>query len=81
MFVNDTTSEAPVFDCLILDIVRGVLGLLNSLAILSYRRTASRGYGRGTANWYLLLQCSQFHVMYYASRTLPNMFAFGLSKW
>ena len=33
----------------------------------------------GAARWYLLLQASQFHVLFYASRTLPNMFVFGLS--
>lgn len=37
-------------------------------------------FGDTARVWYMLLQASQFHVIYYASRTLPNMFAFGLCK-
>ncbi|KAI9679992.1 MAG: dolichyl-P-Man:Man(7)GlcNAc(2)-PP-dolichol alpha-1,6-mannosyltransferase [Caeruleum heppii] len=59
--------------------VRGALGLLNALALLSYRNAVSTAFGRSTGNWYLLFQASQFHVVYYASRTLPNMFAFALT--
>ncbi|KAI9781802.1 MAG: dolichyl-P-Man:Man(7)GlcNAc(2)-PP-dolichol alpha-1,6-mannosyltransferase [Peltula sp. TS41687] len=60
-------------------VVRGVLGLLNASALLAFRRAVARSFGRDTGNWYLLLQACQFHVIYYASRTLPNMFAFGLT--
>lgn len=61
------------------DPVRGVLGLLNAAALLIFQRAVARSFGRETGNWYLLLQSCQFHIIYYASRTLPNMFAFGLS--
>jgi alpha-1,6-mannosyltransferase len=60
--------------------VRAVLGLLNSYALLSFKDGLTRAYGRNVGIWYFWLQASQFHVIYYASRTLPNMFAFGLSK-
>lgn len=60
-------------------IVRGVLGLLNALALMSYARAARGAFGQGVANWYILLQATQFHVIFYASRTLPNMFAFALT--
>lgn len=60
-------------------IVRAILGLFNAACLLVFARNLRRAYGAGTARWYLLLQGSQFHVMFYASRTLPNMFAFGLS--
>ncbi|KAK4216052.1 Alg9-like mannosyltransferase family-domain-containing protein [Rhypophila decipiens] len=60
-------------------IVRAVLGLFNAASILLFARNIRKSYGVPTARWYLILQASQFHVIYYASRTLPNMFAFGLT--
>lgn len=62
-------------------IVRAVLGLFNSYALLKYRGSLERAFGRDVGRWYVLLQATQFHVTYYASRTLPNMFAFGLSEF
>jgi hypothetical protein len=62
-------------------IARALLGLVNAASLLAFKRAIAREYGQSTARWYLLLQASQFHVLYYASRTLPNMFAFGLSKY
>jgi alpha-1,6-mannosyltransferase len=61
-------------------IVRAVLGLFNAVALLVMKRNVARAFGTPTARWYALLQASQFHVIFYASRTLPNMFAFGLSE-
>ncbi|KAK0731156.1 Alg9-like mannosyltransferase family-domain-containing protein [Lasiosphaeris hirsuta] len=60
-------------------IVRAILGLFNAACLLTFSHNLRRSYGAATARWYLLLQASQFHVIYYASRTLPNMFAFGLT--
>lgn len=62
-------------------IVRALLGLFNAGCLLYFARNLRRAYGSGPARWYLLLQASQFHVLFYASRTLPNMFAFGLSEY
>ncbi|KAI0483365.1 glycosyltransferase family 22 protein [Xylariaceae sp. FL0804] len=60
-------------------IVRGVLGLANAAALLVFKSRVQKAYGRSTARWFALLQATQFHVLFYASRTLPNMFAFGLT--
>lgn len=38
-----------------------------------------RSFGSIVAAWYLAFQASQFHLIYYASRPLSNMFAFGLT--
>ncbi|KAL8783366.1 MAG: hypothetical protein Q9213_004685 [Squamulea squamosa] len=59
-------------------IVRAILGLWNALCLLYYRNSVESAFGRPTANWFILFQASVFHIMYYASRTLPNFFAFGL---
>jgi len=59
--------------------VRAILGLFNAFCILSFRNGVAKTFGRNAANWFVVLQASQFHTMYYASRTLPNFFAFGLS--
>ncbi|KAL9595878.1 MAG: hypothetical protein Q9219_006183 [cf. Caloplaca sp. 3 TL-2023] len=59
-------------------IVRAVLGLWNASCLLYYRNGVANAFGRSVANWFVLFQASGFHIMYYASRALPNFFAFGL---
>lgn len=61
-------------------VVRGVLGLLNAFALVSFGRGVQKAFGSSAGIWYALFQASQFHVIYYASRTLPNMFAFIFSE-
>ncbi|KAI1499211.1 Alg9-like mannosyltransferase [Biscogniauxia marginata] len=60
-------------------IVRGILGIMNAAALLVFKSNVEKAFGRSTARWYALLQASQFHIMFYSSRTLPNMFAFPLT--
>lgn len=62
-------------------VVRAVLGLFNAFALLRYAGGLQKAFGADVARWYVLLQAAQFHVLFYASRTLPNMFAFGLSEY
>ncbi|KAJ8071575.1 hypothetical protein OCU04_001898 [Sclerotinia nivalis] len=61
-------------------IVRGVLGLFNAACLVRYRNGLTGAFGVDVGRWYMVLQVTQFHVVYYASRTLPNMFAFGLTN-
>ncbi|KAF7588145.1 dolichyl-P-Man:Man(7)GlcNAc(2)-PP-dolichol alpha-1,6-mannosyltransferase, partial [Aspergillus hancockii] len=60
-------------------LARAILGLFNALSLLSFASGVRRAFGKTTAIWYLAFQASQFHVLYYASRTLSNMFAFGVT--
>lgn len=58
--------------------VRAILGLINAGALWSLKYAVETAYGTAAGRWFVLLQASQFHVMFYASRTLPNMLAFPL---
>ncbi|KAK4550024.1 hypothetical protein LTR36_002991 [Oleoguttula mirabilis] len=62
-------------------VVRAVLGCANAAALYSVKRAVDTAYGKTAGKWYILLQASQFHVMFYASRTLPNMFAFAITTY
>ncbi|KAL4738729.1 Alg9-like mannosyltransferase family-domain-containing protein [Aspergillus similis] len=62
-------------------VARAILGLFNAFSILYFASSLRRAAGKATAVWYLLFQASQFHVLYYASRTLSNMFAFGMTTF
>ena len=61
-------------------IVLAVLGLSNAYALLRYKNGLDMAFGKNVGRWYIMLQAAQFHVIFYASRTLPNMFAFGLGE-
>ncbi|KAK0383188.1 hypothetical protein NLU13_9101 [Sarocladium strictum] len=60
-------------------VVRGVLGLANAAALLFFRKRLGRAFGDGVGRWWIVMLVSQFHVMYYLTRTLPNMLAFSLT--
>eukprot|EP00892_Ulva_mutabilis_P010521 jgi/Ulvmu1/7841/UM004_0071.1 len=58
-------------------IVRSTLGIFSWLCLCRLAFAVRRTFGSPTQAAFLLLSCLQFHVPYYASRTLPNVFAFG----
>jgi alpha-1,6-mannosyltransferase len=60
-------------------LARAVLGLANAAALVVFARSLSRTYGDDAGLWWVCLLAGQFHVFFYASRTLGNMFAFGLT--
>ncbi|KAJ5779674.1 CAZyme family GT22 [Penicillium paradoxum] len=60
-------------------LARAVLGLLNASALAAYASGLRRSFGQLVAIWYILFQASQFHMIYYASRPLSNMFAFSIA--
>lgn len=58
---------------------RFILGSLTALSLLRYARALSRAFGPAVGSWYVVLQATQFHIPFYASRTLPNIFALLLT--
>ncbi|KAJ5374697.1 GPI mannosyltransferase [Penicillium concentricum] len=60
-------------------LARAILGLLNASSLAVYARGLRRSFGQPAAIWYILLQASQFHMIFYASRPLSNMFAFSIT--
>ncbi|GJP85121.1 hypothetical protein CLOP_g15215, partial [Closterium sp. NIES-67] len=61
-------------------IVRGMLGFLVFLSFYMLRRQVATTFGAPTARYLALLLLSQFHLPFYASRPLPNVFALALAN-
>lgn len=60
-------------------LVRAILGLINASSLLAFHSAVRQAFGITAGYWWIFLTISQFHVPYYASRTLPNTFAFALT--
>lgn len=60
-------------------IVRCILGMFVLISLQSFRSAIKGKFGPETSKWHLLITTSQFHLMFYASRPLPNIFALILS--
>jgi len=59
-------------------VVRIVLGLWNCFAVARFRRAIDSTFGKDVGAAFTMISCTQFHLLFYMSRTLPNVFAFGL---
>lgn len=59
-------------------ISRAVVGALNAFMLVEFRRNIQKVFGKRVSVWFMLITIAQFHLIYYASRTLPNMMAMPL---
>ncbi|KAI0094379.1 Alg9-like mannosyltransferase family-domain-containing protein [Irpex rosettiformis] len=56
-------------------VIRLVLAVYNVIGFSLLRRAVSRRYGGAAGVLFVLITCTQFHLPFWMSRTLPNMFA------
>ena len=66
--------------------MRAVLGFLVISALQKFRSKVHSRFGLPVAKWHLAITLSQFHLLFYISRPLPNIFALcmtlhALSYW
>eukprot|EP01135_Chromosphaera_perkinsii_P006583 Nk52_evm8s553 gene=Nk52_evmTU8s553 len=57
---------------------RCVIALLVWHALRQFKRAIQRKYGQRVAMWFTVMLCSQFHLIFYSSRALGNVFALVL---
>jgi len=59
-------------------LVRIVLGVMGGIALRSFRVEVRKKFGKEVETAFTIIACSQFHFLFYISRTLPNVFALCL---
>lgn len=61
--------------------MRNVLGGVLWYSFRQFRIAVSERFGNDAGQWLVLVTCTQFHLPFYMSRTLPNVFALAVVLW
>ncbi|CAH9097925.1 unnamed protein product [Cuscuta epithymum] len=59
-------------------VVRLVLGCITLFTLRFFRKQIRKTFGRQVEAFFVILTASQFHMLFYCTRPLPNVFAFCL---
>ena len=62
-------------------LVRTVISAFVLASFFCLLRSIQRTFGLATAKWFSIILSTQFHLMFWCSRTLPNVFAFVLTNF
>ena len=61
--------------------VRACIGLVVYFGLVKYLAAVKSEFGNGTSQWTCAITASQFHLIFYASRPLPNVFALAVGMY